>query len=131
VAFGLFVLATVCAGGSVWMVLVCERPTTVWGPSGLSARDWPELRVDAVVVDPENPWRVLVLVRRPDRPIIRSLLVLETSGANSRAQRLLQEWRDADAPVAPERNGDRGVILRRRRCPEQLRARLVDESRAA
>ena len=100
-------------------------------PHPSSARDWPELRVDAVVVDPEIPRRLLVLVRWPARPDPRSLLVLETADETERAERLLMQWRDAGAAVSPTRRGDMYLVLRRRRSPELLRARLVGESRAA
>ncbi|HET9729171.1 MAG TPA: hypothetical protein VFR41_07115 [Acidimicrobiia bacterium] len=96
-----------------------------------SARDWPELRVDAVVVDPDMPWRLLVLVRWPERPGPRAVLLLDTSGATTRVESLLQSWRDEGATVAPNRHGDSGVVLRRRRCPEQVRARVLAELRAA
>jgi len=100
-------------------------------PRPVSARDWPELHVDAVVADPEIPRRILVLVRWPARPRPRALLVLETAGTTERAERLLQSWRDAGASVSPTRNGDGGLVLRRRRSPELLLARLIDETRAA
>jgi hypothetical protein len=86
-----------------------------------------ELRVDAVVGDPDNPWQFLVLVHSPARPDMRSVLVLDMAGARERAQRLLEEWHDTGAAVLSMRNGDGRVVLRRRRCPEQLRAHLVRE----
>jgi hypothetical protein len=97
-------------------------------PRPLSACDWPELHVDAVVADPDLP-RVLVLVRWPAHPRPRSLLVLEPA-AREPAEYLLQSWRDSDASVSPMRDGDAGLILRRRRSSEQLCALLLDEIRA-
>jgi hypothetical protein len=97
-------------------------------PRPTSARDWPELCIDAVVVDPEVPRRILVLVQWPARPHARSLLVLEPVGAPQRALRLLQQWRDRGVSISPTRVGDRGLLLRRRRSPDQLRTLLHSES---
>ena len=97
-------------------------------PRPTSARDWPELRVDAVVVDPEVPRRILVLVQWPARPEARSLLVLEPVGAPQRALRLLQLWRDRGASLSPTRLGERGLVLRRRRSPDEVRTLLHREN---
>ena len=100
-------------------------------PRPLSARDWPELHIDEVVADPEVPWRILLLVRWPAHPRPRALLVIDAAGADQRALRLLREWRDERASVSPTRAGEGGLVLRRRRRPEQLITRIVDEHRAA
>src|ERR1700730_14168056 len=56
------------------------------------AADWPELRLDAVVPDPEHAERVLLLARWPAHPECRALLVLDVNTA-ARGQRLLMHWR--------------------------------------
>jgi hypothetical protein len=96
-----------------------------------SARDWQELRVRTVVPDPDVPNTVLVVVQRPESSSPRSLLLLSTTGSDERARRLLVNWRDSEASVSSMRVGDRGVVLRRRRDLQQLRAVLVHESSVA
>jgi hypothetical protein len=100
-------------------------------PRPPSARDWPELRVETVVPDPDVPNTLLVVVQWPAHPSPRSLLVLSAAGSDERARRLLVSWRDSEASVSPTRVGDRGVVFRRRRDPQQLRAVLVHESSVA
>jgi hypothetical protein len=100
-------------------------------PRPSSARDWPELRVETVVPDPDVPNSLLVVVQWPAHPSPRSLLVLTTAGSDERARRLLVNWRDSEASVSATRVGDRGVVLRRRRDHQELRAVLVHESSVA
>jgi hypothetical protein len=96
-----------------------------------SARDWHELRVETVVPDPDVPNTILVVVQRPEKPSPRSLLLLSAAGSDERARRLLVSWRDSEASLSSTRVGDRGVVLRRPRDPQQLRAVLIYESSVA
>ena len=100
-------------------------------PRPPSARDWPELRVEAVISDPDVPNTLLVVVQWPAHPSPRSLLVLSAAGSDERARKLLVNWRDSEASVSPTRVGDRGVVLRQRHDPQQLQAVLVHESSVA
>jgi hypothetical protein len=100
-------------------------------PRPPSARDWPELRVEAVIPDPLVPNTLLVVVQWPAHPSPRSLLVLSASGSDENACRLLVDWRDSEASLSPTRVGDRGVVLRHERDPQQLQAVLVHESSVA
>jgi len=95
-------------------------------PEPRSAADWPELRVDEVVCDPEAPNRVLLVGRWPAHPEPRSLLELEV-GAPPRARQLLTRWCDVHASISSRSNGDGRVVLRRRRTNESLEVRITSE----
>ena len=87
-----------------------------------TAIDWPELRVDAVVSDPDTPNRAMVVGRWPAHPEPRALLVLEFADAKPariRDARPLARRpgfdlsdragrRDRAALPAPERRDTRG-----------------------
>lgn len=93
-------------------------------PVPLRAADWPELRLDAVVPDPETAAQVLLLARWPAHPEQRALLVLDVDIGASRAHSLLAHWRDLDASLSPRAIvGDRLVL--RRRCTKDTVSGLV------
>jgi hypothetical protein len=92
------------------------------------AADWPELRLDAVVPDPETAAQVLLLVRWPAHPERRALLVLDVDIAAGQAHRLLMCWRDLDASLSPRAIvGDR-LVLRRRCTKDTVSALVVRET---
>jgi hypothetical protein len=97
-------------------------------PEPRRAADWPELRVDAVVFDPEGSDRVLVVARWPAHPEVRAFLVLEIDDSPKRAQRLLGEWRDRDASLSPRALDGHGLVLRRRHSNDAVSALVVRES---
>jgi hypothetical protein len=90
--------------------------------------DWPELRVDAVALDPESPQRVLVLVRWPARPEGRALVVVDLDHPFRRGRRRLLRWRDSDASVSPRAAGDDTLTLRRRHTNAVVSARVLRET---
>ena len=96
-------------------------------PQPHSAIDWPELQVDAVVPDPDDPLRMLLVGRWPAHPDSRSLLVLEVD-AQPRARQLLTRWRDVRAPISPRLMDDGSVLFRRRRSSESIAVRLISEA---
>jgi hypothetical protein len=97
-------------------------------PYPVAASDWPELRVDAVVSDPDEPHRVLIVGRWPAHPDPRALLVLELGDAQSRERQLLVRWRDSGASISPMPQAEGRVLLCRRRTTESLEARVVAEA---
>ena len=96
-------------------------------PNPDSAIDWPELRVEVVVPDPDDPLRMLLVGRWPAHPDPRSLLVLEVR-AQPCARHVLTGWRDRRASISPRSTGDGTVRLRRRHSVESIEARLVAEA---
>ena len=92
------------------------------------AGDWPELRLDAVVPDPERDERVLVTARWPAHPESRALLVLAVDQPVSRAHRLLMRWRDSQASLSPVIDAAGVLSLRRRRTNDVVVAILIDET---
>jgi hypothetical protein len=89
------------------------------------AADWPELRLDAVVPDPERAKRVLLLARWPADPDRSALLVVDVDGAATRGQRLLMHWRDSDASLAPVLIARDRLLLRRRRARDTVIAIVI------
>ena len=96
-------------------------------PRPCCAADWPEIHLDAVVPDPDNGCRVLIVARWPAHPEARALLVLEVDEPVSRTQRLLARWRDADASLSP-RAVDDGLVLRRRHTQDSVHAVVLRET---
>ena len=92
------------------------------------AADWPELRLDAVVPDPESAERVLLLARWPAHPDRRVLLVLDVDDGAIRAHRLLMGWRDLDASLSPLAVANDRMVLRRRRTNDAVSALVVRET---
>jgi hypothetical protein len=92
------------------------------------AADWPEIRLDAVVPDPEHAERMLLVARWPAHPERRALLVLEVDDDANGAERLLMGWRDADASLSPLATDTDRLVLRRRRTKDAVRALVVRES---
>ena len=92
------------------------------------AADWPEIRLDAVVSDPESAKRVLLLARWPAYPERRALLVLDVDDAVSRAHGLLASWRDTDASLSPVAVAGGRLLLRRRRTSDAVIALVVRET---
>jgi hypothetical protein len=97
-------------------------------PEPVSALDWPELRVRAVVpqdVAGERPL-VLLLVEWPAHGEQATLLV-DLGPADQRSLPLLSRWCAARAPVSPGRCADGELELRRRQSLERVRGLLVAE----
>lgn len=96
-------------------------------PHPRSSKEWPELNIDEVVCEPDRGDHLLVIVRWPAHPLVRTLMVLETP-ANSAAHRKLTHWRDAGSSISPMGLDDDWVSLRRRRSAEHVEARVVAET---
>src|ERR1700736_2829650 len=69
-------------------------------PRPISPTQWPELGIDEVMCDPETTDRVLLVVRWPAHPSVRTLMVLEGT-ASSSARRRLAKWRDDGSSISP------------------------------
>ncbi len=100
-------------------------------PFPVRAADWPELRLDAVVIDPERGERVLVVARWPAHPESRVMLDLEVGDPASHAHSLLMFWRDMNASLSPRSDPGDQLLLRRRRTQDTVSARVVGETPCA
>jgi hypothetical protein len=97
-------------------------------PKPVSALDWPELRVRAVVPQDVAGDRslVLLLAEWPARHEQANLLV-DLGQADQRSLQLLSQWCADRASVSPGRCGPAELELRRRQSLERVRGLLVAE----
>ena len=95
----------------------------------VSALDWPELNVRAVVPQniPGEPSLVLVLVEWPGHRERSATLLMDLGRADQRSLPLLSQWCAARASVSPTRRGDGELELRRRQTLERVRGLLIAE----
>jgi hypothetical protein len=98
-------------------------------PDPVSALDWPELRVRAVITEPGDRL-VLLRVGWPAHPRRAAMLLVDLDGADQTSLPLLSRWCATGAPVSPTRLGTR-LELRRRQSLERVHAVLVAEERMA
>jgi hypothetical protein len=96
-------------------------------PDPVSALDWPELRLRAVVPQPGEQPLVLLDVGWPAHPRQAATLLVALDSGDSRSLPLLTEWCDGQASVAPVRRGGAELELRRRRSLERVHAVMVAE----
>ena len=97
-------------------------------PEPVSALDWPELLVRAVVpqdADGER-WQVLLLVEWPAHGKQATVLI-DLGRAGQSSLPLLSQWCAARASVSPSRCGPGELELRRRQSLDRVRALLVAE----
>jgi hypothetical protein len=95
-------------------------------PNPVSALDWPELHVQAVVSPPEERPLVLLHVCWPAHPRRAATLLLALDSGDSQSLSLLSQWCSGQASVSPTRQGAE-IELRRRQSLERVRAVLVAE----
>jgi hypothetical protein len=101
-------------------------------PHPVSALDWPELRVQAVVPQPEvqppaGQPLVLLHVGWPEYPARVSTLLVALDSDERRSLSLLSQWCAGQASVAPVRQEGAAVELRRRQSMERVHAVMVAE----
>ncbi len=132
-ALGVVVLL-VFAGGLVWaarMIYIGNLDAMaladkVATPDPVSALDWPELHVRAVVSQPDEPLMVILLVGWPALPERAATMLVALDAGDDRSVPLLSQWCATQASVAPTRQGAQ-LELRRRQSLERVRAVLVAE----
>jgi hypothetical protein len=98
-------------------------------PDPVSALDWPELHVRAVVPQPDEPPLVLLVVGWPAHPQRASTLLLALDNGDGRSVSLLSRWCSTQASISPTRRGAE-MELRRRQSLERVHAVLVAEDTA-
>ena len=148
IAAGLGAAARLMHIGNLDAMALAEKLAT---PRPVSALDWPELRVLAVVPEPGQPSEILLLAERPLHHGQTSTLLIEVYAGQQVAQlatglrpsasapdltalatlerqvALLSRWCDAGASVSPSRRGPDELELRRRQSLERVRGRLLAE----
>jgi uncharacterized membrane protein len=100
-------------------------------PDPVSALDWPELRVRAIVPQPGDQPLVLLLVGWPAHPQWAATLLVAIDRGDNHSVPLLSLWCATQAAVSPTRREGTGLELRRRRSLERVHAVLIAEDYTA
>jgi len=100
-------------------------------PEPVSALDWPELRLRAVIPEPDGPPLVLLHVGWPAHPRQAATLLIELDRGDVQSLPLLSQWCARQASVAPVRQEGAELELRRRQSLERVHAVLVAEQTLA
>jgi hypothetical protein len=100
-------------------------------PDPVSALDWPELRVRAIVPQPGDQPLVLLLVGWPAHPQRAATLLVAIDRGDNHSVPLLSLWCAKQAAVSPTRREGTGLELRRRRSLERVHAVLIAEDYTA
>ena len=95
-------------------------------PEPASALEWPELRVQSVVPQPDDLSPVILEVGWPAYPERVATLLVALDHDEARALSLLSQWSTAGAAVVTLRQGAE-LELRRRQSLERVHATLLDE----
>ncbi len=99
-------------------------------PAPVSALDWPELHLNAVVAEPDGQPVVLLHVDWPAYPERAATLLLALDRDDRHSLRLLSQWCADQAPVSPARQNGPELTLRRRQSLQRVHAILVAEDTA-
>jgi hypothetical protein len=99
-------------------------------PAPVSALDWPELHLNAVVAQPDEQPVVLLHVDWPAHPQRAATLLLALDRGDRHSLPLLSQWCADQAPVSPARQDGSELTLRRRRSLQRVHAVLVAEDTA-
>jgi hypothetical protein len=96
-------------------------------PDPVSALDWPELQVRAIVPQPDERPLVLLLVGWPAHPQREATLLVALNMGDHRSVPLLSQWCSTRASVSPAGREGAALELRRRRSLERVHGVLVAE----
>ena len=96
-------------------------------PAPVSALDWPELHLNAVVAPPDEQPLILLHVDWPAHPRQAATLLLAVDGDDREALPLLSRWCACQASVSPARGDGAELVLRRRQSLERVHAVLLAE----
>jgi hypothetical protein len=99
-------------------------------PVPVSALDWPELHLNAVVAQPGEQPVILLHVDWPAYPQRAATLLLALDRDDWHALSLLSRWCADQASVSPARQNGSELTLRRRRSLDRVHAILVAEDTA-
>jgi len=137
VAAAIGVVVLLLAAGLAWTAYLVhvgnldamELAGKVATPHPVSALDWPELHVRAIIPQPDERPLVLLLVDWPAHPQRAATLLVALDRDDDRSVPLLSQWCATQASVSPTRQGGAGLELRRRQSLERVHAVLVAEDR--
>jgi hypothetical protein len=104
-----------------------ELASKVGVPDPVSALDWPELHVRAIVPQPGDEPLLLLFVGWPEHPQRAATLLLAIDNGDNRSVPLLSLWCATQASVSPTRRDGAGLELRRRQSLERVHAVLIAE----
>jgi hypothetical protein len=124
IAAGLIWAARLVHLGDLDMQALADKLAT---PDPVSALDWPELRMQAVVPQPDDQPLVLVHVGWPAHARESATLLLALDRADQRSLALLSRWCAQQASISPVRCEGAELELRRRQSLERVHAVLVSE----
>ena len=127
VAAGLAWTARLVHVGNLDALALADKVAT---PDPVSALDWPELHVRAIVPQPDGRPLVLLLVDWPAHPQRAATLLVALDSGDHRSVSLLSQWCATQASVSPARQGEADFELRRRQSLERVHAVLVAEDLA-
>ncbi|HMH90159.1 MAG TPA: hypothetical protein VK586_03645 [Streptosporangiaceae bacterium] len=96
-------------------------------PHPVSALDWPELAVRAVIPQPDERPLVLLRVAWPAHPQLEATLLIALATEDHRSLALLSQWWMTGASVSPVRREGAGLELRRGQSLERVHAVLIAE----
>ncbi len=96
-------------------------------PHPVSALDWPELLVKAIVPQPAEQPLILLLVSWPAHPRQQATLLVALDSGDQRSVPLLSQWCDTGASISPTRQQGAALELRRRRSLDRVHAVLIAE----
>ncbi len=128
IAAGLALAAHQVHIGNLDMQALADKLAT---PEPVSALDWPELRVHAVIPEPGDMPLVLLQVGWPAHPRQAATLLVALDQGDERSLPLLAQWCTRQSSVAPVRQQGAQLELRRRQSLERVHAVLVAEHRMA
>jgi hypothetical protein len=100
-------------------------------PEPVSALDWPELRVRAIVPQPDEQPLVLLLVSWPAHRQREATLLVALDRDDRRSVALLSQWCSSRASIAPTRREGAGLEFRRRQSLERVHGVLIAENYVA
>jgi hypothetical protein len=95
-------------------------------PAPVSALDWPEFHLNAVIAQPDEQ-SVLLQVDWPAHPQQAATLLLALDPCDRHSLLLLSQWCAGQASVSPVRRDGAEIVLRRRQSLERVHAVLVIE----
>ena len=124
IAAALIAAARLVYVGSLDAQALADKVAT---PDPISALDWPELRVRAVIPQPDEQQLVLLSVGWPAHPRQAATLLLALDSDDHRSLSLLSQWCLRQASISPVRQGGMELELRRRQSLEKVHAILVAE----
>ncbi len=97
-------------------------------PHPVSALDWPELQVRAIVPQPDERPLVLLLVSWPAHRQREATLLVALDHGDRQSVAVLSQWCSTRASISPTRQEGAALELRRRQSLERVHGVLIAEN---